>query len=561
MSLLFISFIAGILTVLAPCTLPLLPIIVGGSLHNPKEKWKPFLIACSLSLSIILFTLLLKFSTAFINTPQQTWSLISGSIILFFGLITLFPRLWEKIALHLRLSNSSNKLLGASAQKKSYLGDILIGLSLGPVFSSCSPTYFLILATVLPQNFATGFLYLVAYSLGLALILLLIAFLGQKIVRRLQWAANPEGWFKRILGILFIVVGLFILTETDKKVQTYILDKGYWETTQVEQKLLETQQKTNSNYPPYQEIVNPSGFVNTNSITLKELIGKKVILVDFMTYTCINCVRTFPYLNAWYDKYQNQGLEIVGIHTPEFAFEHKRENVIEAMKKYGIKFPIVLDNDYSTWKAYKNSYWPRKYLIDINGNIVYDHIGEGEYEETEMKIQELLKEREQKLGLTSQKNNLIAPQVQGEKVISVQSGETYFGADRNDSLGNGTIKSSVQKFTLPTKINRDTIYLNGDWIFSPEYAENKNANASIVFKYSAQKVFLVMSADTPIEVTILRDGKIVSGEAGADVKNGILTIDQDAMYRLIEDKNGPGEHTLEIRISKPGLKVFAFTFG
>src|SRR3989344_3254541 len=158
---------------------------------------------------------------------------------------------------------------------------------------------------------------------------------------------------------------------------------------------------------PYVEIVNPSGFLNTGvdsdgkvaPVTLGDLVGKKVILVDFMTYSCINCQRTFPHVKAWYEKYKDKGLEIVGIHTPEFAFEKNIENVRVAMKKAGITYPVVLDNDYGTWKAYANNYWPRKYLIDINGNIVYDHIGEGAYEETEMKILELLEERAKLLGL------------------------------------------------------------------------------------------------------------------------------------------------------------------
>ena len=164
----------------------------------------------------------------------------------------------------------------------------------------------------------------------------------------------------------------------------------------------------------YQEIVGPSGFVNTDGITIRELIGQKIVLVDFMTYSCINCQRTFPYLNAWYGKYKDQGLEIIGIHTPEFAFEKDIDNVREAMKHFGISYPVVLDNDYATWNAYGNRYWPRKYLIDIQGNVVYDHIGEGDYEETEMKIRELLEERAQVLGENiSPQNGLAAAAIPG----------------------------------------------------------------------------------------------------------------------------------------------------
>jgi len=241
MSLFILSFVAGVLTVLAPCTLPLLPIIIGGSLREggAQGKWKPAIITVSLALSLVIFTLLLKVSTVFIDVPQMFWQFFSGILITLMGIITIFPSVWEKISLKLNLSQKSNQALAQSAQKKTYLGDILIGASLGPVFASCSPTYFLILATVLPENFGTGVLYLIVYAIGLSLILLFVALLGQKFVRKIQWAADPKGWFKRGLGILFILVGIFIMTGADKKVQTYILDKGFFDVTRIEGKFLE----------------------------------------------------------------------------------------------------------------------------------------------------------------------------------------------------------------------------------------------------------------------------------------------------------------------------------
>lgn len=148
-----------------------------------------------------------------------------------------------------------------------------------------------------------------------------------------------------------------------------------------------------SSLPRYHEIVKPSGFIHADPFKLEDIVGKKIVMISFMTYGCINCIHTMPYLNAWYEKYKDQGFEIVGIHTPEFAYEHKIENVRSALEKYGIKFPVVLDNDYATWNAYGNNYWPRKYIIDLDGHIVYDHIGEGDYDGAEKKIQELLQDR------------------------------------------------------------------------------------------------------------------------------------------------------------------------
>src|SRR3989338_8140642 len=224
---------------------------------------------------------------------------------------------------------------------------------------------------------------------------------------------------------------------------------------------------------PYVEIAAPSGFVNTPStssgqatpVTIGELVGKKVILVYFMTYSCINCQRTFPYLVAWYGKYKDRGLEIVGIHTPEFAFEKDIGNVREAMKGFGITYPIVLDNDYATWQAYGNQYWPIKYLIDIHGNIVYDHIGEGGYEETGMKTGELLMERARVLGdrMPAIDEKLAASLMPlGEN--AAQSPETYFVSFRNEYLANGTPgRGGDQVFSLPQTFARDALYLGGTW--------------------------------------------------------------------------------------------------
>lgn len=238
MTLFLISFLAGVLTVLAPCILPLLPIVVGRS-SDGQSKYRPLIISTSLAVSIILFTLLLKVSTVFIEIPQSTWAYISGGIIILFGINALFPTLWEHLPFVNRLSRSSNRLLGKNSQRKGIIGDILVGFSLGPIFSSCSPTYFLILATVLPQSVTTGLIYLIAYSLGLSLMLLLIGYIGQRLTSRLQGVSNPHGWFKRGLGVLFIVVGIFIVTGIDKQIEQYILENGYVDVTQIEEQLLD----------------------------------------------------------------------------------------------------------------------------------------------------------------------------------------------------------------------------------------------------------------------------------------------------------------------------------
>ena len=227
MELLVVSFMAGVLTVLAPCILPLLPVIIGGSTLTIKDYKRPIIIALSLATSVVVFTLLLKASTTFLMIPTYVWQAISGGIVLLFGLTLLFETLWARVAVKLNLA--SNKLLGQAAQKQGWGGAVLVGVALGPVFSSCSPTYALIVAGVLPASFGRGFLYLLAYAVGLAAILLVISLLGQQAVRKLGWASNPHGWFKRTLGIIFVIVGLAVLFGVDKQIQTFIVQNGWYD--------------------------------------------------------------------------------------------------------------------------------------------------------------------------------------------------------------------------------------------------------------------------------------------------------------------------------------------
>lgn len=238
MTFFVISFLAGMLTVLAPCILPLLPVVIGAGATG-RSKNTPYIVIASLGASIVVFTYLLKVSTAFITIPPSFWTYLSGGILFGFGLILLFPSLWENIPGMAKLSGKSNKLVGTGYQKKTIWGDMIIGAALGPVFSTCSPTYFVILATVLPASFLLGTIYLLAYVLGLSLVLLLISLLGQKFADRLTKFSGSRSGIKILLGILFVVLGLLIMTGIDKKIEIKILDSGYFDVTQVEQTLLQ----------------------------------------------------------------------------------------------------------------------------------------------------------------------------------------------------------------------------------------------------------------------------------------------------------------------------------
>ncbi len=337
-------------------------------------------------------------------------------------------------------------------------------------------------------------------------------------------------------------------------------------------------------YERAKEITTPDGFINTSTpstdsgqegsvqapLTIGELIGKKVILLDIWTYSCINCQRTIPYLNSWEEKYGDKGLVIIGLHTPEFEFEKNYDNVLSAVKKFGIKYPVVLDNDYSTWHAYKNQYWPRHYLIDIDGFIVADHIGEGGYEETERDIQKALAERAVRLG----ENTLADMPVTKEMLVPhAESPETYFGANRNEYLANGEKgRVGVQTFLAPGEVTPNRLYLGGGWNMLPEYAENTTGSATITFRYQAKEVYFVASSETGIDVEIYQDGKLVRGKGAVNCKDagfcggedvgldGTVHIKEDRLYKLIQNQ-GPEAHTLQIKIPKAGLKAFTFTFG
>ena len=599
MILFLISFLAGALTALAPCTISLLPVIVGGSIGEGQSKYRALIVTGSLGLSVILFTFILKVSTAFINIPQSFWTGFSGTIIIVMGLIMVFPALWEKLPFVNKMNMGSNRLLATGYQKKGIAGDIIVGAALGPVFSSCSPTYFLILATVLPRSIPEGIVYLLAYVVGLCGLLLLITIASQKVINKLGIVADSNGWFKRSIGILFVILGIAIMFGLDKKLEL-VVSSHVFDVTTIEQKLLkdnagptpsgpalptdstvalvpyDATQSAASRiaaktlaYPPAPEIEGPTGFINTDGkpITISQFKGNKVVLVDFWTYSCINCQRTIPYLNAWYNKYHDQGLEIIGIHTPEFAFEKVQANVQAAVTRLGILYPVVMDSNYGTWNAFGSEYWPNKYLIDIDGFVTYNHSGEGAYAEEEMAIQKALIERDAVLGLPNTvPTGIVDPSGLDANANEndIQSPETYFGSNRNEYLGDGNGGTpGTQSFTLPAAdtMDQNRLYLGGVWNMTPEYAETKDPAAKIVYQYDSKDVYFVASSPTSATIKVLVDGKPVGAAHGDDVSaDGTATITGNRLYKIVEGASY-GPHTLEIDVVSGTLDGYTFTFG
>lgn len=563
MLLLFGAFIAGIITVFAPCVLPLLPIIIGGSLSGSTvDKKRPLIIAASLAVSLILFTVLLKATSLLINIPPQAITYVSGAIIIIVGLLSLFPDLYEKLIIRLGIQTRSQRAMGSGLKKKGILGPIITGAALGPVFSSCSPVYAYILATVLPASFGTAMAYIVSYVLGLSIMLLLIGYLGQRFISRLKWASNPKGAFQRIVAILFIIVGLLVFSGYDKKLQTYVSENTPFDFDGLSAKLIPASDRESNegvlNVQPYDapEFAGLEDWINSKPLTKESLKGK-VVMIDFWTYSCINCIRTQPYLKGWDDLYRDSGLVIIGMHAPEFSFEKIPANVEKAVKNAGLKYPIALDNDFATWAAYENQYWPAHYLIDAEGKVRRVHAGEGEYRETEDAIRALLKES----GANIPSERFVKSEATN-KTSTEQTPETYLGSRRaNNYVGSQPLISGTHLFTPATKLGDDKWTLSGEWAVGGESIV-AGTDAVLRFKFTAKDVYLVTSQGTngSIAVSLNEEPVSMTSNAGEDIRGSTVDITDPKLYRIIASNSIISEGMLELRVPK-GIGLNAFTFG
>lgn len=565
MALLLLSFFGGMLTVLSPCVLPVLPIIIGGSLAQ-QQKWRPFVITTSLAVSVVVFTLLLKWSTVLLRVPPHVWSLISGVLIIGFGIALVSPTLWERVATRLRFASRSQILLQQSAQRRTWVGAVLIGFSLGPVFSSCSPTYALILATVLPRDIGVGIVNLTAYAVGLSAVLLLIAVFGQRFVRRVTWLANPRGFFKRTLGVLFILVGVLILFGWDKRIETALIARGYG-VTELEKQFVETIQtdltgsslfdidtsNASRNTDAEMNVRNPvdapeirdiAAWVNSDPLTLQQLRGK-VVLLDFWTYSCINCIRTLPHLQAWYEAYKSDGLVIIGVHSPEFSFEHELPNVQNAVEEYELTYPVALDNNFSTWRAYSNRYWPASYFIDRDGKVRHTHFGEGDYAENEKVIRALLAEGGHVV------TGAMTDITDETSYQQTQTPETYLGYERATRFANENeaVQGTYHAYTLDETLSQNEWSIGGSWKISGEKII-AGENAVLRLRFTAKYVYLVMGAPQISTVGVTIDG----------VEKDAVTIADYTLYPVVSAESVLNGSFLELRVPV-GAELNAFTFG
>jgi len=311
-------------------------------------------------------------------------------------------------------------------------------------------------------------------------------------------------------------------------------------------------------------LVGIAHYLNTTPEELTEEIKDKVVLYDIWTYSCINCVRTLPYITAWNDKYSDQGLLIVGIHSPEFEFEKDPKNVEMAIGKYGIKYPVVLDNDMKTWKAFENNYWPRKYIADHEGYIRYDHIGEGDYQKTEKIIQQLLEERSKSLGIEMTTNAHFVDIEEFEHSM-FRTPELYFGykfAQNRNQLGSeeGFQPGKTISYSEPDNIDLHKFYLTGDWKNYEDSMELISETGTIKMLYNAKEVNIVTENDAELEIFL--DGEPIPAEyAGKDITSvNTLQVTEAGLYNIINSESS-ASHVMEINVTGEGFQIFTFTFG
>lgn len=563
--LLLFAFLGGVVTIASPCILPILPVVLSGSLSGGRKR--PWGIITGFIISFTVFTLFLTAIVNLLGISADFLRNLSIVIIFIFGLTLISP------VMQMRSERIFSHFTSKAPQPRGqgFWGGIAIGLSIGLVWTPCvGPILASVISLALTGQVSGSAVFItLAYSLGTALPMLAIMYGGRGILAHMGGISRNTQMIQRAFGVLMILTAIAIFFNYDRKFQTFVLNifpsygKGltsFEDSPLVRSVLNGNSEETQDLGKGAPEIIPGGEWFNSMPVTLKELEGKRVVLLDFFTYSCINCIRTIPYLNAWYNTYDKDGLTIIGVHTPEFEFEKNPDNVKKALQDLGIRYPVVQDNNYATWLAYNNQYWPAKYLIDIQGKVVYSHFGEGNYDVTQNRITDALRDRSRALGLDMNIGNdssVVEPQN-----VRVESPEVYFGSGRNEYLKNGKQgQAGKQTFLYPKNIVVNSLYLSGSWDIAEEYAQSLDANEKIIFRYRAKNVFFVAGSVNGVTVRLLKDGKPLGQNAGKDVSDDSrVMIKDNRLYHLIEDDSF-GEHTLELDIEGPGLKAYTFTFG
>ena len=568
------AFLAGVITVLSPCILPILPIILSSSIGGVSTgKSRPLGVVIGFILSFTFFTLFLSTIVRLSGIPAESLRIVSVIVIGLFGASLLIPQFQVLVE---KMFSKLAAFMPSSQGRTGFGGGLLIGLSVGLLWTPCVGP---ILASVISLAITgtvtfDAFLITLAYAIGTAIPMFLIMLGGQNALKRVPWLLANLGHIQKLFGVLMILTAIGIFFNVDRKFQTYVLNTfpqyGVGLTQfedndairqELDKKAGQEIKKEDMGKPMFDlsspkgptapELIPGGAWFNSDPLTLERLKGK-VVIIDFWTYSCINCQRTMPYLRDWNEKYKDKGLVIIGVHSPEFEFEKSEKNVAQAIKDFRLTYPIVQDNDFATWRAYNNRYWPAKYIIDREVYIRYTHFGEGAYDETEKVIQDLLKET----GATDVSNEINNPTYQ----IQSKTHEIYLGFSRIDGFSSPEqIKqNALSTYTSPTNLGANQVAYEGNWIVSDEYA-NPQKGAKLHLNFESKEVFLVMrTKGAPAKVKVFVDGK--AQYFGVDNVDGTVTVNKDTLYKLINLPT-PGRHLLRLEFEDSNMEIFAFTFG
>ena len=556
------AFLGGILTIAAPCILPMLPIILGASVGQ-TNKQRPLLIVAGFVVSFAAASLLLSELVIHLGFSPDLIRHIAIAVLSILAVFMIWPKPFE--ILMSKLSPAINKASNMGQPQKGNMGALILGLVLGIVWTPCAgPILGAILTLVATQGTtAKAVGLIIAYALGAGLPMLIIAYGSQYITTKVRSIAAYSLRIQQVFGvlILLLVAAMYFQYDTiiENKLTAFFPQSGLEDRLTTNNQLITNNSTTeqradeSANYsqktimekikfedfgkaPEFSGI---SNWLNSKPLTLKDLKGK-VVLIDFWTYSCINCIRTLPYVTKWYDTYKDKGFVVIGVHTPEFAFEKVTSNVETAIKRFNINYPVAQDNDFATWNAYNNQYWPAEYLIDQNGEIVYEHFGEGNYDHTENAIRQLL-------GVDQPTNN---NNNHNDNLNKVGSPEMYFELPRLQNLSPEQ-KPSLNDFSyqLPLKLPLNTFALEGLWKFDNEKAISAGPG-KIRLHFKSGKLFMVAASEKEMTVKIKVDDK-----PQPNVK-----IQMSQLYPLF-DSQDYSEHTIDIEIPDAGFEAFTFTFG
>lgn len=536
---LLFAVLAGVLTVGAPCILPMLPILLGTTVGQ-QSKLRPLFITLGFIIAFAIVAFLFGLFTNILGLSPQVLRTVAVVMLAIFGVFMVWPTPFEKLTTY--LSGFINKANSISQKAgNGNFGALVLGLMLGVIWTPCAgPVLGSILTLIATkQDLLNAAMLLLAYSIGAGIPLLLVGYGGQYVTTKVRFIAKYSRRIQQGFGLLILGLALAIHLQYDTIIQAKLLQYIPIPSIQLPGTEAEKTGSEFGNFGQAPEFTGINEWLNGDPQRMADLKGK-VVLIDFWTYSCINCVRTLPYVTEWYDKYKDDGLVVIGIHTPEFAFEKDKGNVQKAIQRFKINYPVAQDNDYKTWGAYNNKAWPAHYLIDKEGNIVYKHFGEGKYDVTENNIRNLL-------GIDGNADTATSlPDFQ-----SIQTPEIYFGLARQEYIANEErITGESQNLVMPASVPANQFAISGNWKFNNESASLLEKNGKIRLQFGASKVYMVAQSANPVNIRILIDGQFYKE----------LSIYESDIYTLFESDEYKNRQ-MEIEIPQSGFEAFTFTFG